>query len=129
MRERLTALVGWPTYMGALGAFNGGTVFRPPAGLYNARERRCDVLIFDGFPDRQAAEKFARAVEARFPGQTKVCDTEAESQQIDPFPGPVFWHFCTCAEPVGRPERAKLITRLDWFPVLELLRSARQVRR
>jgi hypothetical protein len=44
------------------------------------------MLIFDGFPSRGEAEQFAGTLSGRFGLAAVVCDSQAESNAIDPFP-------------------------------------------
>jgi hypothetical protein len=44
------------------------------------------LLIFDSFPDRKSAEKFAAAVVAEYDHGAEVFDSWHDSQRSDPFP-------------------------------------------
>ncbi len=45
------------------------------------------AMIFDNFPDERAAERFAEAVQERFPGKkARVFLTVAAAIKADPFP-------------------------------------------
>jgi hypothetical protein len=44
------------------------------------------VIIFDEFETREAAERFARAVEDKYHLNTRVCNTQQESNEYDYFP-------------------------------------------
>jgi hypothetical protein len=48
------------------------------------------MIIFDSFPSRENAEKFASAVSARFNRQTHVCDSKKEADAVDPHPFNLF---------------------------------------
>ena len=44
------------------------------------------MLIFDSFPSRTDAEKFANHVKATFDLETRVFDNQNDSDKVDPFP-------------------------------------------
>jgi len=43
-------------------------------------------MIFDGFPNRQAAEDFAEHIHTKYQRRTWICDSQADSDELDPFP-------------------------------------------
>lgn len=44
------------------------------------------MLIFDGFPNRNAAEGFSQHIQAEYKRDAKVYDSQADSNAVDPFP-------------------------------------------
>jgi len=44
------------------------------------------MLIFHQFPDKKHAEDFAAAVRDTYGRETHVCDSQEESDYLDPFP-------------------------------------------
>ena len=44
------------------------------------------MMIFDEFPTRQAAQDFAKHIQSKYKRQTWICDSQVESDEIDPFP-------------------------------------------
>lgn len=47
------------------------------------------MLIFDSFADRPTAQQCAEAITKQFNLKAIVCNSQGESDQIDPFPFPL----------------------------------------
>lgn len=44
------------------------------------------MLIYDSFPSRAKAEAFAKRTALEFGRETHICDSQEQSDKIDPFP-------------------------------------------